>query len=78
MGAPRHHGERDRAVDDREETRRELLHDAEAIRRHVSLIPLGRLGEPEDVVGAAVFLAGPLGGFVTGQTPVIDGGYSIA
>jgi NAD(P)-dependent dehydrogenase (short-subunit alcohol dehydrogenase family) len=30
--------------------------------------------EPEDVVGAAVYLAGPAAGFVTGQTIVIDGG----
>ena len=30
--------------------------------------------EPEDVVGAVVYLAGPSSGFVTGQTIVIDGG----
>ena len=36
--------------------------------------PLGRLGEMEDVAGAAVFLASRAGAFVTGQTLVIDGG----
>jgi 3-oxoacyl-[acyl-carrier protein] reductase len=36
--------------------------------------PLGRLGEPEDVVGALRFLVGPDGGFITGQVLVIDGG----
>jgi len=35
---------------------------------------LQRDQEPEDVVGAVVFLAGPGAAFVTGQTIVIDGG----
>jgi NAD(P)-dependent dehydrogenase (short-subunit alcohol dehydrogenase family) len=35
---------------------------------------LRRASEPEDVVGAALFLAGPDSGFVTGQTIVVDGG----
>jgi NAD(P)-dependent dehydrogenase (short-subunit alcohol dehydrogenase family) len=37
-------------------------------------IPLARLGEPEDVAGAAVYLAAPAGRFVSGQTIVVDGG----
>jgi NAD(P)-dependent dehydrogenase (short-subunit alcohol dehydrogenase family) len=36
--------------------------------------PLGRIGEPEEIAGAAVFLAAPAGRYVTGQTLVIDGG----
>lgn len=36
--------------------------------------PLGRIGQPEDVVGAIVFLASPLAGFITGHTLIIDGG----
>ncbi len=39
--------------------------------------PLGRLGEVDDISGAAVFLAGRAGAFVTGQTLVIDGGTTI-
>jgi NAD(P)-dependent dehydrogenase (short-subunit alcohol dehydrogenase family) len=39
--------------------------------------PLGRLGEVDDISGAAVFLAGRAGAFVTGQTIVIDGGTTI-
>ena len=35
---------------------------------------LGRIGEPDDIAGAAVFLASPAGRFMTGQTMVIDGG----
>ncbi len=38
--------------------------------------PLGRLGEPEDIAGALVFLASPAARFITGQTLFIDGGYT--
>ena len=40
--------------------------------------PLRRLGEPEDIAGAALLLASPAGAFITGQTIVIDGGTTIA
>lgn len=36
--------------------------------------PLGRLAKPEDVAAAALFLASPLAGYVSGQTLVVDGG----
>ena len=36
--------------------------------------PLRRLGEPDDIAGAAVFLASKAGGWMTGQTVVVDGG----
>ncbi|MBV8580490.1 MAG: SDR family oxidoreductase [Candidatus Eremiobacteraeota bacterium] len=38
---------------------------------------LRRLAEPDDVAGAAVFLAGRAGAYVTGQTIVIDGGTTV-
>jgi gluconate 5-dehydrogenase len=38
--------------------------------------PLGRLGEPEDMVGTAVFLASRASAFMTGQTLYVDGGFS--
>lgn len=38
--------------------------------------PLGRLGRPEDLVGAALFLASPASAFMTGQSIVVDGGFS--
>jgi NAD(P)-dependent dehydrogenase (short-subunit alcohol dehydrogenase family) len=44
----------------------------------VAHYPLGRLGEVDDISGAAVFLASRAGAFVTGQTIVIDGGTTIA
>jgi NAD(P)-dependent dehydrogenase (short-subunit alcohol dehydrogenase family) len=40
--------------------------------------PLRRIGEPDDIAGAAVFLAGRAGSWMTGQTIVIDGGVTIA
>jgi NAD(P)-dependent dehydrogenase (short-subunit alcohol dehydrogenase family) len=39
--------------------------------------PLRRIGEPDDIAGAAVFLASRAGRWITGQTIVIDGGVTI-
>jgi NAD(P)-dependent dehydrogenase (short-subunit alcohol dehydrogenase family) len=39
--------------------------------------PLGRIGQPDEIAGAAVFLASPAGAYMTGQTIVIDGGQTI-
>jgi len=37
-------------------------------------VPLGRIGQPEDLVGPAIFLAGEASRFVTGQTLLVNGG----
>ncbi|HEY6087654.1 MAG TPA: SDR family oxidoreductase, partial [Burkholderiaceae bacterium] len=37
-------------------------------------IPLGRVAEPEDVVGATLFFCSPAAAFVTGQVLYVDGG----
>ncbi|HET7701172.1 MAG TPA: SDR family NAD(P)-dependent oxidoreductase [Candidatus Limnocylindria bacterium] len=42
----------------------------------IARTPLGRLGTPEDVAAAVVFLASPAAGFITGQTLMVDGGTS--
>ena len=38
------------------------------------LIPVGRLGEPEDIARAVLFLAADVAGFITGSTLSINGG----
>ncbi len=41
-------------------------------------IPLGRVGQPEDIAGAVAFLASPAAGFITGQTLSVSGGLTMA
>ena len=57
---------------------RALYENPRAHDRVVGGVPLGRLGEPDDVAGAAAFLASPAAAYVTGQTLVVDGGATIA
>ena len=42
----------------------------------LSRIPLGRLGEPDDLVGILMFLVSPASDFCTGQIIYVDGGYT--
>jgi NAD(P)-dependent dehydrogenase (short-subunit alcohol dehydrogenase family) len=41
-----------------------------------TVTPLGRMGTIDDLIGAAIFLASPAAGFITGQTIRVDGGAS--
>jgi 2-deoxy-D-gluconate 3-dehydrogenase len=50
--------------------------DAAFIAEFTGHIPLGRLGVPEDLIGAVVYLASPSADMVTGQTLAIDGGWT--
>ncbi len=53
-----------------------LLKNESLLSRIVDRVPLGRLGEPEDVVGPVVFLASDASAMITGHLLPIDGGAS--
>jgi len=50
----------------------------ESGRRLVERLPIGRIGEPHEIEGAAVFLASEATSYVTGTTLYVDGGHSLA
>lgn len=53
--------------------RMELVHSPEDLSQH----PVGRIGTPEDIANACLFLASPESGFITGANLVIDGGMTV-
>ena len=55
---------------------RKLWSDPEMQAWNQANAPLGRLGQPEDMVGTAIFLASKASAFMTGQTLYVDGGFS--
>jgi NAD(P)-dependent dehydrogenase (short-subunit alcohol dehydrogenase family) len=57
---------------------RALWDNPDILKRSTAGAPLRRIGEPDEIAGAAVFLASKAGAFMTGQTIVIDGGTTIA
>jgi NAD(P)-dependent dehydrogenase (short-subunit alcohol dehydrogenase family) len=54
-----------------------LWDNPENLKASTSRTPLGRIGVPDEIAGAAVFLASKAGAFMTGQAIVIDGGATI-
>ena len=47
------------------------------LEKTIERVPLGRKGDPEELAAALVFLASDAGGYVTGQTIPVDGGFTI-
>lgn len=56
---------------------RDYLADLTIRKNVVSVIPMGRLGEPEDLIGTVLLLLGKGGSFITGQTIYVDGGRTL-
>lgn len=54
-----------------------LWENPDTLKRATSGSPLRRIGEPDEIAGAAVFLASAAGSFMTGQALVVDGGATI-
>ncbi len=55
-----------------------VLHETPAIRTAVErATPLGRIGEPDEIAGAALYLASPAADFTTGTVLVVDGGMTL-
>ncbi|SLM31703.1 2-deoxy-D-gluconate 3-dehydrogenase (KduD) [Desulfamplus magnetovallimortis] len=46
----------------------------ELAKKYAAAVPMGRIGLPEDLAGACVFLASDAAGFISGQTIFVDGG----
>jgi NAD(P)-dependent dehydrogenase (short-subunit alcohol dehydrogenase family) len=57
---------------------RDRLDDPDGLAAVLAHIPMGRVGEPEDLVGAALFLASDDSSYVTGITVYVDGGWLTA
>lgn len=56
---------------------KEGLKTKEATDALLSKIPLGRIGKPEDIAHTALFLATDESSYITGQTIIVDGGWTI-
>ncbi|WP_136416981.1 SDR family oxidoreductase [Herbaspirillum sp. ST 5-3] len=56
---------------------RALWENPDTLKRATSTTPLRRIGEPDEIAGAAVYLASAAGSFMTGQSIVVDGGATI-
>lgn len=54
-----------------------LWRNEQTLKSTTDTIPLRRIGEPEDVAGAVVFLVSRAGSYVTGQTILVDGGWAL-
>ena len=52
--------------------------DPELVKKEMARLPMGRIGEPEEVASMVAFLCMPAATYMTGQVICIDGGRTIA
>jgi len=55
-----------------------IVHNDDLVKRITERTPLGRYAQPEEIAGAALYLASDAASFVTGHTLVVDGGMTIS
>ena len=56
----------------------QVLHETPAIRSHIERsTPLGRIAEPDEIAGAALYFASPASNFTTGAILIVDGGMTL-
>ena len=55
-----------------------IAENPELAKKYAAAVPLGRIGMPEDMAGAVIFLASDAAAFVSGQTIYVDGGLTAA
>lgn len=49
----------------------------DSVKQTIAMIPLSRMGKPEDIANAVVFLASDMASYITGQVIVVDGGWTL-
>jgi len=54
-----------------------LLADEDELKEMASLIPIGKIGVPEDIAYTMLFLASDQASYITGQTIIVDGGSTL-
>lgn len=52
--------------------------DPELVKKEMALLPMGRIGEPEEVASMVAFLCMPAASYMSGQVICVDGGRTIA
>jgi NAD(P)-dependent dehydrogenase (short-subunit alcohol dehydrogenase family) len=62
----------------RTEFARSMIENQALMERRLSLTPLRRVGEPEEIAGVIAMLASPAGAFISGQSLIVDGGTVIS